>query len=303
MITWLIGENSFEATEALREIKRAFKGEPEQKDGATLTLAELPELLMGLSLFASERLVIITDITQNSQLWEKLPEWLPRVNETIHIVFVDAKPDKRTTSYKALKAGADVREFAVWGERDAAKAEAWVMHHAEAKNAPLTRAQARHLVQRVGLDQWQLANAIETLALLDGVTVEAIDAIIPANPSDSVFTLFELALQGDTQQVATTLRTLALHEEPYKLFALLSSQAVTLATVTFADTSADPAKDFATHPFVVSKLARYAKRMGKGKAARILELFATTDADLKRSKAEPWLLLERTLLRTAELAA
>jgi len=59
MITWLIGENSFEVREALKSIESKFDGSPERIDGTELTLAQLPDLLMGMSLFATERLVVI----------------------------------------------------------------------------------------------------------------------------------------------------------------------------------------------------------------------------------------------------
>lgn len=296
MITWLIGENSFEIREATQAITSDFSGSAERYDAAELKLSDLPDLLMGMSLFSAERLVIIQDISQNSSLWEKLPEWLPRINDTIHLVFVDAKPDKRTSSYKALKAVAEVKEFPAWGERDFLKAEQWVTARAKQQRTTLDLKNVKHLVQRVGLDQWQLAHALDTLALLDSVTPQVIDQTIPANPAENIFELFETALEGKSREVAAKLDTLELQEDPYALFALLSSQALTLAAVTYAGEEDAPTKDFAIHPFVASKLTRHGKRLGKHKVARILELFAQTDAYMKRSKAEPWILIEQLLL-------
>lgn len=300
MITWLVGENSFEVREALHTLIAQFDGTPERIDGSELTLARLPDLLMGVSLFASQRLVIISDISQNSSLWEKLPDWLSRINDDIHIVFIDAKPDKRTTSYKALKSAATVQEFPAWTERDTQKAEQWVSARAQAQGVTIDKNVARYLVARVGLDQWQLSHALDTVALLDAVTIEAIDGIIPASLSENIFQLFETALEGKSQQVAAKLRTLSLQEDPYALFALLSSQALSLAAVTYAGDSDNPAKDFAIHPFVASKMVRHGNRLGKQRVGHIVELFAKTDADMKRSKAEPWILIERLLLETAQ---
>lgn len=300
MITWLVGENSFEIREALKALEVEFNGTAERFDGSELTLAQLPDLLMGVSLFSTERLVVITDIAQNSNLWEKLPDWLPRINDDIHVVFVDTKPDKRTTSYKALKAVANLREFPAWTERDTQKAEQWVTERAKQHDIAMDRKAVQYLVQRVGMDQWQLAHALDTLALLDVITIEAIDDVIPPNLSENIFQLFEIALEGKSQQVAQRLDTLALQEDPYALFALLTSQALTLAAVTFADDDANPAKDFAMHPFVVSKMVRHGKRLGKTRVGHIVEAFAKTDADMKRSRGEPWLLIERTLLEIAQ---
>lgn len=299
MITWLIGENGFEVREALRAVEATFDGTPEKFDGSELKLANLPDLLMGMSLFASQRLVIIRDITANGALWEKLPDWLPRINEDIHVVFIDAKPDKRTTSYKALKASATVHEFSPWGERDYTKAQQWVSERAKQQGLTLDTRSAKHLVERVGLDQWQLAHALDVLHLLDTVSPQGIDEAIPANPAENIFQLFETVLEGNPRRAAAAMRTLELQEDPYALFALLSSQALSLAAIAFAGEDDAPVKDFAIHPFVASKMARHAKKLGRAKTGHILELFAQADADMKRSKAEPWILIEQLLLKVA----
>lgn len=296
MITVLTGPNNFAITQALDEIIAATPAVAEKVDGQTLELKQLPDLLMGTSLFAPERLVIIKDLAQNSALWEKLPDWLERVGEGIDIVLVDEKLDKRTVVYKALKERVQLREFADWTDRDRPVAEQWIQDRASTLGMILDKKTAHHLVERVGLDQWQLASALDKLSLVDEVTGEVIDTIIEANPAENIFQLFELALEGRRQQVHILLATLELIEDPYKLFALLSSQAFQLAAVAQAKEGDNLVKDFAIHPFVASKLSRHAKRIGKAEAQRILSAFAQADADMKLSKADPWLLIERALL-------
>lgn len=300
MITWCVGENSFEIREAVKQIEAGFSGVTERVDGASLTLSQLPDLLMGMSLFSSDRLVIIDDISQNSVLWEKLPDWLPRISDDIHVVFIDAKPDKRKTSYKELKKVADMHEYPAWTDRDANKAEQWVSARAAKLGVVLDRKLTGHLVRRVGVDQWQLSHAIQTLSLLDAITQDSIDAIVPPNPQENIFELFETALNGRATLVKERLATLQLQEDPYALFALLSSQALTLAAVTFSDSNSNPSKDFAIHPYVASKLSVHGKSLGKQRVAHILQNFAQTDADMKRSKGEPWLLIESLLYKVAQ---
>jgi DNA polymerase III delta subunit len=299
MITLLTGDNSFEIREALEGIVAGFDGTPERVDGAQLELRQLPDLLMGGTLFADKRLVIISDLASNGALWQKLPDWLPRVSDDVHLVLVDEKPDKRTVSYKALKEVANVQEFAVWTDRDQQKAEQWLEARAKKQGIKLDKKTAHHIVTRVGLNQWLLANALETLSLLDEITPEAINRTIITNPSENIFELFETALNGNRAELSDTLKTLELQEDPYATFALLSSQAFSLAAVTYADNTQNPSKDFAIHPFVASKLTRHAKRLGKPAVTRIMRQFAQTDADMKISKAEPWLLIERLLFDLA----
>jgi len=296
MITWFIGENTFEIQQAVKSIAEKFDGAAERVDGTTLELKNIPDLLMGGTLFAEKRLVIIKDISTNSSVWEKLPEWIDRISDDIDVILVDAKPDKRTTGYKEVKKRVNLKEFPVWGDRDLGLAENWVGDYAKQTGLTLDKKLAHHIVNRVGLDQWQLANAIEKIGLLETVSVETINDAIEANPSENVFQLFELALDGRREEVHEMIRTLELTEDPYKMFALLSSQAFQLAAVASAGSSDNPAKDFGIHPYVAGKLSRQGNRLGARGSASVLASFAQTDADMKISRGEPWLLIERTLL-------
>lgn len=296
MITWFTGENTFDIQQAVKAIADAFDGAVERVDGTTLELKNIPDLLMGATLFAAHRLVIIKDISQNNTVWEKFPEWIDRLSDDIDVLLIDSKPDKRTTGYKEVEKRVVLKEFPVWGDRDQSLAEAWVVKYAQTLELSLDKKLAHHIVMRVGVDQWQLANSLEKVASLEVVNPEAINEIIEPSPSENVFELFELALDGRREAVHDMLRTLELSEDPYKLFALLSSQAFQLAAVASAGPSDVPTKDFGIHPYVAGKLARSGKKLGGRGATRILTLFAQTDADMKRSKGEPWLLIERTLL-------
>ena len=299
MIAWFIGENTFEIQTAVKVATARFDGIAERIDGTTLELKNIPDLLMGGTLFAEKRLVIIKDLSQNSAVWEKLPEWIDRISDDIDLILIDGKPDKRTTGYKEVKKRVDLKEFPVWGERDQSLAETWVVQYAASVGVSLDKKMAHHIVGRIGLDQWALANGIEKIALLDKVTTDTIDTIIEATPSENVFQLFELALEGRRAAIHDMVRSLELIEDPYKLFALLSSQAFQLAAVASASKSDNPSKDFGIHPYVAGKLARHGNRLGARGAARVLSFFAAADADMKRSRGEPWLLIEKTLVDIA----
>lgn len=296
MITWFIGDNTFDVQQAVTAIAKEFDGTAERLDGTMLELKNIPDLLMGSTLFAEKRLVIINDLSQNSNVWEKLPEWIDRISDDIDVVLIDSKPDRRTTGYKEVKKRVVLKEFPLWGERDQVLAEAWVIERAEGLDLKLDKKLAHYIVERIGLDKWQLANGLEKLSLLETVTTQTINDTIDLNPTENIFQLFEQALEGRKQAVHDMIRTLELAEDPYKLFALLSSQAFQLAAVACAGKSDNPIKDFAIHPYVAAKLSRYGSKLGVHGTARVLNVFAQTDADMKRSKGDPWLLIERTLL-------
>jgi DNA polymerase III delta subunit len=301
MITLLVGENSFEIERALGEIEGSFDGNVEKIDGSELSLAQLPDILMGVSLFATARMVVIRNLSQNKAIWAVFGDWLPRISDDIHLILVEPKPDKRTTTYKALKENAIVKEFQPWTDRDTATAEKWAVAEAKKLGFELDKKSVQTLVQRVGVDQWQLFNALDKLSLTDTVSVETIMDIIEANPVENVFNLFETALRGDMNNLKQMLQILEQSEDVYRLSALLFTQAFQLAAVASATKSDNVAKDFGIHPYVVSKLAPIAKRLGKSGTAKIIAIFAQADDDMKISRAEPWLLIERALMKIANL--
>lgn len=299
MITLFCGDNTFETTRAVEAIVGRFSGTAERIDGSSLELKQLPDLLMGATLFAEKRLVIIKNLSENKAVWATFSDWLPRLSDDIELVLIDAKPDKRTTSYKELKKLATITELNQWTDRDENRAEKWVLDEAKRQAITIDMQSVQFLVRRVGLDQWQLFHALEKLGLSGAVTREVIEATIDANPVENVFNLFDAALRGNGRQVVDMIRTLELSEDPYRLFALLSSQVFQLATVVASGPSDVVAKDFGVHPYAVSKLVASAKRHGMRGIRHIICSFAEADDDMKLSRAEPWLLIERTLMKVA----
>ncbi len=300
MITLLTGENTFEATRALNGLVGAFHGDVERVDGAELETQQLPDIFMGATLFATERMVIVKNLSDNKSVWNDLVDWLPRISDDIHVIFVEAKPDKRTKTYKELHKIADVQEFKPWTERDNMSAEKWAISEAQVLGFSLDKKSAQTLVARIGVEQWQLHSALQKLAVIETVTPEVIADTIEATPAENVFNLFEAALRGDMARVSDMIRTLEQTDDPFMVFGLLSGQAFQLAALATADRpAADIAKAIGAHPFALQKLNTYAQRRGRNGAKKILMAFAEADEAMKSTAADPWLLVERALAKTA----
>lgn len=302
MITLLTGDNSFEIRQALQKLQADFAGQAEMIDGSELALRQLPDLLMGATLFADQRLVIIKGLSENAAVWNSLSDWLPRIPDEIHVVLVEAKPDKRTKTYKDVKATATVREFAAWSDRDAVKAEAWVQVAAKEQGISLSRAQAKLLVERVGIDQWQLYQALKKLAAYPEVSDALIREVIDATPSANVFALLETALRGDGAKLHEMIMTLETTGEPYQLLALLGAQVFQLAALTVTDKSVEEvAKDLGAHPYALKQLAKLSHNLTRAQAKKIIAALAEADHDSKTTGEDPWLLIERALQKIATL--
>ena len=300
MIILITGENSFENDRAVREIVSSFDGMPERIDGSELEIKQLPDLLMGVTLFASKRLVIIKNLSENKSIWNDFIDWLPRISDDVQVVLVEAKPDKRIKTYKELQKVAIIKESTLWSDRDTAKAEQWVTGEATRLGFSLDKKSAHKLIERVGVDQWLLAQALEKLSVVDIVSPEVIEELIEANPLENVFMLFESALKGDTLKIKKMLTTLEVTEDAFRLLGLLSGQAVQLAVLAISDKpSAEVAKDMGVHPYALSKLAPAAKKLGRSGAKKVVMAFAEADTAAKTSATDPWLLVERALIKVA----
>lgn len=302
MITVLTGENSFEIERRVRELAAAFDGDIEQFEGENLTLDGLYDALTGQSLFSDARLVIIKQLSENTALWEKLPDVLVGIGKDSELILIEPKPDKRTRSYKSLLKTAQVTEFPAWSNRDRQKAVEWVRVEAKQQELELTPQLASRLVDRVGFDQWRLFHAIEKLAVCESVTAEIIDETIDARPSENVFQLFETALRGDRDRLATMLRTLEQTEEPYRVFGLLGSQVHQLVVLSASDEpSSHVARDIGAMPSILMKLQPYAKDLSTVQCRKLVTLFVEADDEMKSSGGDPWLLIERCLFGVATM--
>lgn len=302
MITLLTGENSFEIDRELQRIIKGFSGTAERVETDQLEVSRLPDLFQGGSLFASERLVIIKGLSDNKPVWASLVDWLAKIPNEIHIVFVEPKPDKRTATYKKLAAAATLKDYKPFSDRDTGMAEKWAVEEAARQGFALTKQAAQQLVTRVGVGQWALFHALHKLAVVDPITEATITEVIDASPTENVFGLFEAALRGDIKKVKAMIDILQVSEDPFMVFGLLSGQAFQLAALAVANQpAADVAKDIGAHPFVLSKLAPSAKKLGRPGARRIIAIMAEVDDAIKTSTDSPWLLLERALVKIAAL--
>lgn len=309
MITVLTGENDFEIAARVRQISVGFDGTPEEFDGAELDTRQLPDLLMGMSLFAEKRLVIIRGLSGNRQAWGVLPEQMERISDDIHLVLVEPSPDKRTKTYKTLQKAAEIKDFPLLTERDRGKAERWAIDESKRMGMKLDAPSARLIIERSlvmpekgqpVIDQWRIMSSLEKLSVLGTVTPEIIEKYIDIQPAENAFGLLETALNGNLTVLRRLLSDLEPSEDPFKVFGLLTAQAFQLAALAVSDQPpAETAKAIGAHPFVASRLAPLAKRLGQHGARQVVTALGEADEGMKTSKGAPWTLIDQALMRVA----
>lgn len=300
MIILLTGSNAYATREAARKVIEAVvqthgKDVVDRVDVAGLKPSDLPQLLMGTSLFSSERLVIFDNLSQNKAVWSVLDEQLAEVPDETTVLLTESNPDKRTKAYKWLLKHADVHEFNELDERSAAE---WIQKEAKTKGGEIPAESARYFVQYVGLDQWRLTGELDKLLLAEApITRELIQDVTEPQPQATAFELLDAAFGGDQETLERILVIVSRSEDPYKFFGLLASQVFALVAVKAAgDRRADEvAKDFGLHPFVVRKVGGLASRLDQAAVNRVVEILARGDEQLKTTGAEPWSVISRML--------
>ncbi|RYF28343.1 MAG: DNA polymerase III subunit delta, partial [Chloroflexi bacterium] len=293
-------ENSYEKNRELQRLRSQFEGIAEQFDGVDVTTAQLSDLVMAMSLFATKRLVVVHGLSENKAIWADFVDWLPRISDDIHLILVESKPDKRTKTYKEVSRVADTKDFPAWTDRDESKAQTWLATEAKQRGVTIDAVSVRAIVQRIGVQQWDLSSALDKLSALDSVTIGDIETYIDTRPSENVFNLFEAALKGDRKHVSRMIRTLQVTDDPYMVFGLLSGQVFQLATLAVTDVpQGDIAKAIGAHPFALQKLSPHARSKGRSGARKVIAAFAQADTAMKTTSTDPWLLIERALMKTA----
>lgn len=91
-----------------QEIKNLLGADYEVIDALELTAGDLPNIFQGASLFAEHRRILLRDFTANRAVYSELPKYLSTPHD---VIMLEAKLDKRSPTYKAIKDTIEIREF------------------------------------------------------------------------------------------------------------------------------------------------------------------------------------------------
>ncbi len=299
MISLLYGDNDFELKKALNKIIKDFDNQysVEKIDGDSLTSNDLPDLLSGISLFSSKRLIVIYDVSTNKEVWEKLADYIVEDSSNSELVLVETAPDKRTRTFKLLQKQSLVHEYKKLNEAEAKK---WLLDQSKAMKVEISPVLADKIIERAGTDQWKLHYGLQKLALLGDINEQKIIENIEASPQANVFALIDASLHRSPDKVHQLVGLASVSEDPYFFFGLLSSQIFQLVTLASSDKGpSEVASDLGVHPYPLQKLSGLAKQVSKSQMQKIAHIIAECDDKLKRSGAEPWLLIEQALIKLA----
>lgn len=284
----IAGENTFVRQRELRArisdfAKKHGELAVERVDGEEMDLAAIKRTLSETSLFAPERLVVLTNPGAHKAFQEDAEAILANVPETTRVIVVETKPDKRTSYYKFLKK----QELVDASPLDIRQLPTWAMEYARQRGSALSRADAQYLVDRVGDDQQRLASEIDKLsaATSEKITRVSIDALTDKSPQGKIFDLLDAAFGGNLVRAMDLYDEQRLQKvEPQEIMAMIGWQLRQIALAKFA--KGHSLSEAKISGYGAQKAETAAKRMTqqqlKSAVARLTEL----DAQSKRSSLD-----------------
>lgn len=335
MIVTLTGENSFALGQELRRIIDGFVAQHgdmalERLDGQEVDFVRIQEALTSLPFLASKKMVVLRSPSANKKFTEEAEKLLGNVPETTDVVIVEPKLDKRLSYYKYLKKAADFREFP---QLDLIGLSKWLAAEAKERGGSIGPADARYLVERVGMNQQLLSGELEKLLihasrhpeLVPGsptknngipkrvrndaredakITRADIDELTEATPQSTIFQLLEAAFAGNTKTVLKLYaEQRAMKVEPPQIVAMLAWQLHVLAVIKTAGerTPNDIAREARLSPFVVQKSAAIARKLTLAELKKLIADLLKIDMRSKRESIDPDEALQHYLLNLKQV--
>lgn len=307
MIVTLTGANDLLRKSELRKLVAEFEAEYgdiaiERLDGEESTADRLIESVQSLPFLSVRKLVILREPSKQKAFAEAIDATLQGIADTTDLIIYEPKIDKRGIYYKTLKKRTDFREF---GDLDAASLAAWSAAYVKEQGGSLSTADAKTLVDRIGINQQMLRSELDKLVAYDEqVSSQSIQLLTEPLPQSTVFELLDAAFSRKPDRVFSLYREQrALKVEPQAIVAMLAWQLHILAVVKAAGTRSVEtiAKESKLNPFVVRKSQGVTKRLTLAHIKQLVADLLEIDVQLKRTSIDADEALQLYLLKLVNL--
>lgn len=287
MTTTLTGSNNFLLKAELDGLVAAFVVEHgdmglEKLDGEEAEFERIQEALESLPFLAGRKMVVLSSPGASKEFAEAAERLLKNLPGTTDLIIVEPKSDKRSSLYKLLKKATDFREFA---ELDANGLARWLVERAKNCGGSLSAADARFLVERVGLNQQLLAGELGKLLLYQpDISRQSIELLTDRTPQSTIFELLEAAFTGNTRRALELYaEQRALKVEPPQIIAMLAWQLHVLALIKTAEqrSSQAIAAEAKINPYVVGKSLGIANKLSLAELKKLVGGLLALDVTLK----------------------
>lgn len=311
----VMGEQDYLRTQNRDLIRNALLGSGDAMNtayytGDQFTIPEVVDLADTLPFFAERRVITI----ENSWLFSKgsgntdaLTDYLARMPETTHLVFVERKPDKTTRLYKEIKRIGFLLDCVTPTEGDL---RAWVMGRFRDAGLGITGEALDQFIKNSGDEQDMLFLQSEADKLIaycygrEGVTLDDVRTIGCVQVKDRIFDMIaEITAHHTAQALAIYTELLQLQTVPQVILSLMIRNYNQLLQVGELTARGVPEQEIAANlhmnPWVLHSKIRPALKGQSAKALiAALDACLQLDQDYKSGRIDPQLGVEQLIIRS-----
>ncbi len=303
MVYTLTGKNTFALKNALDTVVSEFlkaHGDIaiERFDALDAEVDAVLQSVQGTPFLSDKKLVIISNLSVNTSLAERIEELLDRTLDSNEIYIVDQKLDKRTALFKLLKRETKLKDFA---EISAQDVPTWIKEQVTNSGGSITSKDAALLVDRVGNNQLLLHQEIQKLMLYNtSISKESIELLTDPSVQSTIFELLDAAFSGNKKKAIALYREQrSAKVDPTYVIAMLTWQLHNVGLAVYADPQTEATlKEAGLAPFTAKKSLQLARRINKQYLKKLIRELSNLDYKLKSSTLDADAALEFYLLET-----
>lgn len=283
----LCGEESYSQEQAVRQLLGRMDESTRDLNVTTLKNPEAHEVINAcdtLPFFSERRMVRVVDLSADAATG--LSEYAQKVPETtILLLIFTSKPNAQSALYKALAKADRVVEFERFTPE---RATAFLEKRASAQGASLDRVAARRLIERVGTSLGALESTLTRLIDYAGpngrVSVEAVEACVPAPVEATVFSILDALISGNRRTAVTGLTELIKSgaDSPMRLASFfegrLKQMLIAKQMLSAGETEQSIIKALGGSPYAAKKTVQNARKCTLGQLVSGIENFSSVDA-------------------------
>jgi len=278
----------------------------ERINGAKIDADELNKHISTHDLFSQKKFLVIEDMAdKNNKLKEDIINFLKKLkfNELDFLIFYDSQIDKRSIIFKVLNSKAD--EIYAFDLLKPAEMEVWLQKKCQAINLNINKDNLKKLSVALGDDTWLAMSELQKLkAYTNGeeVQYEDIDKMVRGKLDDDIFKLTDMIANNNNKSQALKLLKDQIESgsnEIYLLTMIVRQFRILIQLKSFLSKTSNTfqaAKTLNLHPFVVQKSLPMVSKYPIEKLKNIFQKLLKVDLQLKSSKVQGEVLLEKFVL-------
>lgn len=248
---------------------------------------ELTQYTSGISLFTNHNVVVAKRLLDNSLLSKYVDASFADLAAADLIIWHDGKADGRSALVKTLKKEKAFVEFEL---PDPAGFNKWINDFAKTKQVELKPPVRQLLLDRVGLNKWQLAQEITKLSLYakgvsPEITEDTVMDITGLNVEGDIWRFLDALTNGNRKvMIGEFIKLTEFSDNIQYLISMLTRELNILAQVVYLQDHHKPTDSLKMHPFVLKKTIQKAHKYPWAKIQKLYNGLFRLDLAIKQGR-------------------